>query len=178
VIDPELVVTVESHPPRTTSKIVIKSRLVTPKVLSIEGLNSRRTRQVFIGDIMVVYSTYLDKANKSRSIMRADMTGKEAMMTITLTIPTQLVHKHVEKILSGNGISIKNFNILPKTIYDRGNCDRIISLIETSIVEKILVVCLEYRFVSDATISQLAQSKDIYPIETIGAAITLVRKLG
>ena len=32
-----------------------------------------------------------------------------------LTIPTQLVHKHAEKILSGNGISITNFNILAKT---------------------------------------------------------------
>jgi hypothetical protein len=133
---------------------------------------------VFIGDIMVVYSTYLDKENKTRSIMRADMTDKEAMMTVTLTIPTQLVQKHAEKILSGNGISITNFNIFPKTVYDRGDCDRIISLNETSIVEKILVVCSEYRFVPDATIIQLAQSNDIYPIRTIGAVVTLARKLG
>ena len=35
--------------------------------------------------------------------------------TITLTIPTHLVQKHAEKILSGNGISIKNFNVLAKT---------------------------------------------------------------
>ena len=70
------------------------SKLVTPKILSIEGLNSRRTGQVFIGDIMVIYSTYLDKENKTRSIMRVDMTDKEAMMTVTLTIPTQLVQKH------------------------------------------------------------------------------------
>jgi hypothetical protein len=73
--------------------------------------------------------------------MCADMTDKEAMMTVTLTIPPQLVQKHVEKILLGNGISITNFNILPKKVYDRGDCDRIISLNETSIVEKILVVC-------------------------------------
>jgi hypothetical protein len=110
--------------------------------------------------------------------MHADMTDKEAMMTVTLTIPTQLVQKHAEKILSGNGISITNFNIFPKTVYDRGDCDRIISLNETSIVEKIPVVCSEYRFVPDATISQLAQSSDIYPIRTIGAAVTLARKLG
>jgi hypothetical protein len=63
---------------------------------------------------MVVYSTYLDKAKKTRSIMCDDMTEKEAMMTVTLTIPTQLVQKHGEKILSSNGISIMNFNILPK----------------------------------------------------------------
>jgi hypothetical protein len=69
---------------------------------------------VFVGDIMVVYRTYLDKANKTRSIMRADMTDKEAMMIVTLSIPTQLVQKHAEKILPGNGISITNFNIFPK----------------------------------------------------------------
>jgi hypothetical protein len=162
----------------SSSKIVTRSKLVTPKILSIEGLNSRRTGQVFIGDIMVVYSTYLDKENKTRSIMRAEMTDKEALMTVTLTIPTQLVHKHAEKILPGNGISITNFNIFPKTVYDRGDCDRIISLNETSIVEKIPAICSEYCFVPDTTINQLAQSNDIYPIGTIGTAVTLARKLG
>jgi hypothetical protein len=78
---------------------------------------------VFIGDIMVDYSTYLDKTNQTRSIMHADMTDKEAMMTLTLAIPPQLVQKHAEKILPGNGIFITNFNILPKTLYDRGDFD-------------------------------------------------------
>jgi hypothetical protein len=60
--------------------------------------------------------------------MRADMIDKEAMITMALTIPTQLVQKHAEKILISNGISITNFNILHKTIYNHGDCDRIISL--------------------------------------------------
>jgi hypothetical protein len=96
--------------------------------------------------------------------MRADMTNKEALMTVTLIIPTQLVQKHAEKILPGNGISITNFHILPKIVYDRGYCDRIISLNETSIVEKIPAICSKYCFVLNTTISQLAQSNDIYPI--------------
>jgi hypothetical protein len=45
-------------------------------------------------------------------------------------------------------------------------------------VEKILVVCSEYRFIPDSTISQIAQSTDVYPIGTIGAALTLARKIG
>jgi hypothetical protein len=106
---------------------------------------------VFVGDIMVVYSTYLDKENKTISIMHADMTDKEAMMRVTLTIPPQLVQKHAEKILLGNGISITNFDIFPKTLYDHGDCDRIISLNETSIVENISAVCSEHRFVPDST---------------------------
>ena len=63
---------------------------------------------------MVVYTTYLDKANKSRSIMRANMTDKEAMMTVTQNVPSQLVHKHAEKILQHNGISITNLMYFPK----------------------------------------------------------------
>jgi hypothetical protein len=74
-------------------------------------------------------------------------------MTVTLTIPTQLVQKHVEMILLGNGISIKNFNIFPKIVYHRGDCDQIISLKETSIVEKITIVCSEYCFFLETTIS-------------------------
>ena len=110
--------------------------------------------------------------------MCAYMTDNEAMMTFTLTIPTQLVQKHAKKILPGNGIYIKNFNILPKLVYDHGDCDRIILLNETSIVEKIPMICSEYHFVPDTTINQIAQSNDTYPIRTIGAAVTLARKLG
>jgi hypothetical protein len=127
---------------------------------------------------MVVYRTYLDKENKTRCIMCADMTENEAMITITLTIPTQLVQKHAEKIFPSNGISITNLIISPKTIYDRGDCDCIISLNETSIVEKVPTVCSEYHFVLDTTINELAESNDIYPIGNIGAFFTLARKFG
>jgi hypothetical protein len=127
---------------------------------------------------MVVYNTYLDKENKTRHIVHADMTDNEAMMTVTLTIPAQFVQKHAEKIFPSNGISITNFNILPKTVYDRGDCDRIISLNETSVVEKVPTVCSEYHFIPDTTINRFAERKDIYPIRTIGAVVTLARKVG
>jgi hypothetical protein len=45
-------------------------------------------------------------------------------------------------------------------------------------VEKILAICSEYRFVSNTTINQLAHNNDTYPIKTIGAVVTLARKLG
>jgi hypothetical protein len=99
-------------------------------------------------------------------------------MTATLTIPPQLVQKHVEKILLGNGISITNFNIFPKIVYDHGDCDQIISLNETSIVVKISVVCSEYRFIPYSTLNQLAQRTSINPIRIIGVYVTLVRKIG
>jgi hypothetical protein len=127
---------------------------------------------------MVVYTTYLDKENKSRSIMRVDMTDKDAMMTVTLTIPPQFVQKHAEKILPRNEISITNFNVFPKTVYDCGDCDRIILLNKTSIVEKNPAICSKYHFLPDSTIKQLAQSTDIYPIGMIGVVVTLARKFG
>ena len=73
--------------------------------------------------------------------MHADMTDKDAMMTVTLTVPPQLVQKHAKKILPHNGISITNFNILLKTVYDCGDCDRIISVNKTSIVKNIPPIC-------------------------------------
>jgi hypothetical protein len=100
---------------------------------------------------MVVYITYLDKENKTISFMHVDITDKEAMMTVTLTIPTQLVQKHAENIFPGNGISITNFNIFPKTVYDRSDCDWIISLNETSIVEKIHAIFFLQNIVSFRT---------------------------
>jgi hypothetical protein len=145
-------------------KNVTRYKLIPTNILSIECLNNHRTGQMFIGDIMVVYSTYLDKENKSRCIMHTNMIDNEAMMTVTLTIPTQPVQKHAEKILPGNGISITNFNILPKMVYDRGDCDQIIFLNETSVVEKVPVACLEYHFVPDTTINQFAENNEIYPI--------------
>jgi hypothetical protein len=129
---------------------------MTSKVLSIEALNSRQTGQVFVGDIMVVYTTYLDMENKIRPIMCADMIDKDAMMTVTLVVPPQLVQKHAEKILPRNGISITNFNILSRIVYDHGDCNRIISVNETNIVEKISPICSEYRFLPDSTIRKLA----------------------
>jgi hypothetical protein len=116
-----------------------------------------------------VYSTYLDKENKTRCIVCADMTDNEAMMTVTLTIPTQLVQKHAEKILPGNGISITNFNILSKTVYDRGDCDRIISLNETSIVEKIP------RFVQNIVSYRTQQSTNLHRAMTLTQSEPLVQ---
>jgi hypothetical protein len=104
-------------------------------------------------------------------------TDNKAMMIVTLTIPTQHVQKHAQKILRGNGISITNFNILLKTVCDCGDCDRIILLNETSVVKKVLAVFSKYHFVPDTKINQFAKNNGIYPIETIGATVTFARKV-
>jgi hypothetical protein len=158
--------------------LVCRPRYTASTIVSIEDLNSRRTGQIFVGDIMAVYNTYLDKTNKSRRILRADMTDEKGIMTITLIVPTHLIRKHEQKILPGNGLSITHFKILPKTNYDRGDCDRIISLDEFSVVETIVVVCKEYNFIPDTTIKQFTESTTPYPIGAIGVVVTVAKKVG
>ena len=84
-------------------------------------MNSRIIGQLFVEDIMVVYSTFLDKTNKARLILRVDLTDEKGMMTVTLSIPAHLIEQHEQKIIQGRSISIINFRIWPKTVYDRGD---------------------------------------------------------
>ena len=67
--------------------------------------------------------------------------------TITMIVPTSLVQHHEQKLVSSNDISITNFTILPKTISDCGDCDRIISIDDSSIIETISPICNEYNFI-------------------------------
>ena len=48
------------------------------------------------------------------------------MMTITLTIPDELIQEHQENLLLGKSVSVSNFQVLLKTNYDHGDCDRIL----------------------------------------------------
>jgi hypothetical protein len=119
------------------------------------GLEQSQTGEVFIGDVMVVYNTYLDKVNRSCKILRVDMTDENGMMTVTLTVPAHLIERHEQKIIPGAGISITNFKILPKTGYERGDCDRVISLLESSVIETMPPTCKEYNFIQTQQLNNL-----------------------
>jgi hypothetical protein len=53
--------------------LVRRPRYTASTIVSIEGLNSHRTGEIFVGDIMAIYDTYLDKTNKSRDNMKMDI---------------------------------------------------------------------------------------------------------
>jgi hypothetical protein len=116
---------------------------------------------------MVVYNTYLDKENRSHKILHADMTDENGMMTVTLIFPAHLIERHEKNILPGSGISITNFKILPKSNYDRGDCDHIISLDESSVVETLSPICKEYNFIPDTTIKQFAKIQTCTQLEPL-----------
>jgi hypothetical protein len=50
--------------------------------------------EVLIGDVMVIYNTYLDKANRSCQILRANMTNESGMMTVALIVPSHPIERH------------------------------------------------------------------------------------
>lgn len=102
--------------------------------ISIEKLNICKTKKKFIGDVMVVYRLYLEKTHKTRQIPRSDLTDVEGMMTITLTVPSELTEEHQHKISPGKGVTIKNFQILPKPNYGHGDCDRVLMVNQSSTI--------------------------------------------
>jgi hypothetical protein len=116
---------------------------------------------------MVVYNAYLDKVNRSCKILRGDMIDENSMTTITLNVPTYLIERHEKKNFPDAGISITSFKILPKSGYDLGDCIRVISIVESSVVETVSPMCKEYNFILDTTIKQFASNADMYPIGTI-----------
>jgi hypothetical protein len=112
---------------------------------------------------MVVYNTYLDKANKSHKILHANMTDANGMMTFTLIFHAHIIERHEKNIDPGAGISITNFKIIPKSGYDHGGCDRIILILESIIAETVSPTCKEYNFIQDTIIKQFASNIDTYP---------------
>ena len=78
-------------------------------------------------------------------------------MTITLSKPAHLIEQHEQKIIQGKIISITNFRTLPKKVNDRGDCDKIISLNESSIIDTMPGVYKEYCFIPDTTIKQFSE---------------------
>ena len=101
---------------------------------------------------MIVYNTYLDKENRSHRILCADMTNEYGMMIVTVIFLAHLIKTHGKNILPGSGISITNFKIIPKSNYDRGDCNHIISLDESNLIEALSLVCKEHNFIPDTKI--------------------------
>ncbi|XP_057822077.1 uncharacterized protein LOC131034564 [Cryptomeria japonica] len=153
-----------------------RSKTKTQNCMSIEELNARKAGNMFDGDVLVVYKATLDKVNKTREVLRADLTDLKAEMTITLNVPSNLVQQYENKIIPGSGISITGFQIAAKTDYDRGDCDCILILKESSMVETKPSICKQYNFIPGTTIKQLLTSTNEYATGTIGALVVATKK--
>lgn len=55
-----------------------RSKVKTTGTISIEELNKRKTGKTFEGDVLVVYKYMLDKINKTREVLHADVTDSKA----------------------------------------------------------------------------------------------------
>ncbi|KAH9309759.1 hypothetical protein KI387_002311, partial [Taxus chinensis] len=144
---------------------------------SIDDLNSRKVGALFQGDVIVAYKAILNK-DLNKELLRIDLTDKEGEMTVTLNVTGHQIEAHQKKLLPSKGVSIKEFNIAPKTNYDRGDCDYILLLNNNSTIENIPPVCNEFKFIPNTTIKQLLRSTDNYTIGTLAAVVTTARKSG
>lgn len=141
-------------------------------------MNARKAGNIFQGDVIVKYKAILDKTNKTREVLRADLTDTKGEMTITLNVTADLVAHYEDKIIPGSGLSISNFQIAPRTDYDRGDCDCILVLTKSSIVEIIPRLCIDYKFIPSTAIKQLLASTEQYATGTIGVLVTRAKKIG
>lgn len=99
-------------------------------------------------------------------------------MTITLTIGSHLLRKFEDKIIPGTAIAIKEFELAPKTDFDRGDSDYIILLKDSSQIETIPPLENEYNFIPGTTIRQLTSSTKEYAYGTVGALVVAANTKG
>ena len=125
-----------------------------------------------------MYKATLDKVNKTCEVLHADPTNQKAKMTITLAVNTHLGQQFEDKIVPGMGVFIEYFDIAPKSEYDKGDCDYILVLKDTSTVEKINSTCNQYNFIPNSTIQTLLNNTSNYPIGTVGALVVGTLKQG
>ena len=153
-----------------------RSKLENPNAISIEDLNARKIGNTFEGDILVVYIATLDRENKTREVLRADLTDFKGEMTITLNVTGNLVQEYKNKIVPGTSIIVSGFGIGHKTTFDRGDSEFILKLQDSSIIEIIPWLCQKYKFIPSTTIKQLLRSTSTYAIGTIGALVVAGRQ--
>ncbi|XP_059070801.1 uncharacterized protein LOC131860407 [Cryptomeria japonica] len=160
---------------KNTSK---RSKINNEISLSIDDLNARKAGNNFQGDVLVIYKATLDKVNKTREVLRAYLTDLKGEMTITLTVSNNLLHKFEDKIIVGMGLSISDFDVVPRTDYDRGDCDCVLLLKDTSTLQVIPRILHDYNFIPNTTIRHLLNNTSDYPIGTIGALVVAAKRSG
>lgn len=67
--------------------------------ISIEKLSARKVGNTFEGDVLIVYKATLDKVNKSREVLRVNLTDSKVEMTITVNATGELIQKYEDKIV-------------------------------------------------------------------------------
>lgn len=155
-----------------------RSKLGKPNAISIEDLNARKEGNTFEGDILIVYIAILDRDNKTREVLRANLTDYKGEMTITLNVTGNLVQEYKNKIVPRTSIIVSGFQIGHKTTYDHRDFDCILMLQDSSTIETIPRLCEEYKFIPSTTIKQLLTSTSTYAIGTIGALLVAGRHTG
>ena len=87
-----------------------RSKVKTTGTTSIEELNERKIGKIFEGDVLVLYKYVLDKVNKTREVLHADVTYIKVEMTITVNVKDNLVEQFKDKLIVGMGFTFLIFS--------------------------------------------------------------------
>lgn len=124
-----------------------RAKLNTQKPITIEDLNAKKSGNTFEGNVLVMYKVILDRSTRTREVLRVDLTDYKGKMTIIVTVGSNCVQKYENKIVAGIAIAITNFDIALKTKYDHGDSDCILTLKDSTTIEKISLRSNEYKFI-------------------------------
>ena len=100
-------------------------------------MNASKIGNIFEGDILVVYIATLDRENKTREVLRADLIDFKGEMTITLNVTGNLVQQYKTKIVPGTSIIVLGFQVEHKITYECIDYDCILILKDSSTIETI-----------------------------------------
>ncbi|KAH9300494.1 hypothetical protein KI387_012077, partial [Taxus chinensis] len=142
---------------------------------SIDDLDNCKVGSLFQGDVIVAYKAILNK-DLNKELLCIDLTDKEGEMTVTLNVTGHQIEAHQKKLLPSKGVNIKEFEIAPKTNYDRGDYDYILLLNNNNTIENIPPVCNEFKFIPNTTIKQLLRNTNNYTIGTLAVVVTTTCK--
>ena len=104
-------------------------------------------------------------------LVHADLTDQYGQMTISVTMENNLIECFATFFSCGASVSISNFVVKQKTVYERGDADVCIHLSANSTVASISVVCHVHRLAPNTTLHGLRSSGSNYVVGSIAAAV-------
>ena len=98
-------------------------------------------------------------------------------MTVALNIRYHFIEQYEAILLPMKGIRSRNFKIATKTDYDHGECECILVVDHNNRIDNREPICKEYKFIPNTTIRIVLASTYKYVLGTIGAIVTMKKKL-
>jgi len=141
---------------------------------SIIALCTKKYANTFNGDVLTVYGLACARNINSpvkAQLVHVDLTDQYGQMTISVTMANDLIECFATFFSRGASVSISNFVVKQKTVFERGDADVCIHLSANSTVASVPVVCHVRRLAPNTTLHGLRSSDSNYVVGSIAAAV-------